>query len=152
VDYCDAYLDGTYILAGATLTIASGVTVDGASLHVGGGGGLVANGVRFNGRMGFAENASATLSGNTFTSGFKAWENNEQGIGLGSTLGTYFQIGNDQNNPTNSGGAVFSNMRFARGTAALEPIGATGNAIPEPGSLALLGTGLVSLLGLRRRK
>lgn len=91
-------------------------------------------------------------NGNTYTSGFNAWQNNEQGIGLGSTLGTYFQIGNDQNNPDNSGGAVFTNMRFGRSPTSLELINATPYAIPEPGSMALLGTGLLTLVGLRRRK
>jgi len=90
-------------------------------------------------------------NGNTFSSGFRPWENNEQGVGLGTNLGLYFQINNDPNNPTNSGGVTFSNIRYGRGRVA-DLIDSTPNAIPEPGTLALLGASLLPLVGLRRRK
>lgn len=57
-------------------------------------------------------------------------------IGNGSTLGGYFQIVNDPANPSNSGTAVFSNIRI----------------VPEPSMVALLGLGIVPLLFRRRRQ
>jgi hypothetical protein len=60
------------------------------------------------------------------------------GVGIGypgDALGGYFQIGQDPNNPTNSGEAVFSNISI----------------VPEPTSLALLGLGIPALLRRRRR-
>jgi hypothetical protein len=54
----------------------------------------------------------------------------------GSTLGGYFQIGNDPNNPGNGGTAIFSNIIIT--------------SVPEPSTLAFLGLGMVTLL-LRRR-
>jgi len=58
------------------------------------------------------------------------------GIGNGSTLGGYFQIQNDPNNPNNSGAAVFQNITIT---------------VPEPSCLVLLSAGLLPLL-LRRRR
>jgi hypothetical protein len=55
----------------------------------------------------------------------------------GSTLGGYFQIGNDPNNPNNFGTAIFSNIIIT--------------PVPEPSTLAFLGLGMVTLL-LRRRR
>jgi hypothetical protein len=57
----------------------------------------------------------------------------------GSTLGGYFQIGNDPSNPGNGGTAVFS---------AISIIPAT---VPEPSTWVLLGAGILPLL-LRRRR
>jgi hypothetical protein len=57
------------------------------------------------------------------------------GIDDGSTLGGYFQIQNDPNNPNNGGTAVFSNI----------------SVVPEPSALALLGLGIAPLF-LRRRR
>jgi hypothetical protein len=59
------------------------------------------------------------------------------GIGNGSTLGGYFQIVNDPNNPVNSGSAVFQDIRIV--------------SVPEPSALALLSLGILPLL-LRRRR
>jgi len=59
------------------------------------------------------------------------------GIGNGSTLGGYFQIVNDPNNPLNAGTAVFSGISIT--------------PIPEPSSLVLLSAGVLPLL-LRRRR
>jgi len=57
----------------------------------------------------------------------------------GSTLGGYFQIGNDPNNPSNGGTAIFSNIIIT--------------SVPEPSTLAFLGLGLGSVaLVLRRRR
>jgi hypothetical protein len=56
-------------------------------------------------------------------------------IGNGSTLGGYFQIANDPNNPSNNGNAIFYNISI----------------VPEPSSLALFGLGSLALL-LRRRR
>jgi hypothetical protein len=57
------------------------------------------------------------------------------GIDDGSTLGGYFQIQNDPNNPSNGGSAVFENISM----------------VPEPSALALLGLGGLPLLFRRRR-
>jgi hypothetical protein len=59
------------------------------------------------------------------------------GIGNGSTLGGYFQIVNDPNNPVNSGSAVFQDISII--------------SVPEPSALALLSLGILPLL-LRRRR
>ncbi len=56
-------------------------------------------------------------------------------IGDGSTLGGYFQIVNDPNNPGNSGTALFQNIVIF---------------VPEPATCALLGLGIACFL-LRRR-
>lgn len=56
-----------------------------------------------------------------------------QGVGgNGNYLGGYFQIGNDPNNPNNSGVAVFNDINIS--------------PIPEPSTVALLSVGLVSIL------
>jgi hypothetical protein len=57
------------------------------------------------------------------------------GIGAGSTLGGYYQIQTDANNPANAGQALFSDISIS---------------VPEPSTLAFLGLGMVTLL-LRRR-
>jgi hypothetical protein len=59
-------------------------------------------------------------------------------IGDGSTLGGYFQIVNDPNNPSNSGNALFSNISIA--------------AVPEPSSLALAGLGALTFLIRRKHR
>ena len=62
------------------------------------------------------------------------------GIGDGSTLGGYFQIQNDPSNPGNFGLATFQNIVIV--------------PIPEPSKLALLITGMLTLLtfgSVRRR-
>jgi hypothetical protein len=56
-------------------------------------------------------------------------------IGNGSTLGAYFQIVNDPNNPANSGSANFQNITIT----------------PEPSTYALLSLSVLPLL-FRRRK
>jgi hypothetical protein len=56
-----------------------------------------------------------------------------------STLGGYFQIGNDPNNPNNFGTAIFGNISIVP------------SLVPEPSAFALLGLGIVSLLFRRRR-
>jgi hypothetical protein len=56
-----------------------------------------------------------------------------------STLGGYFQIGNDPNNPNNFGTAIFGNISIVPAP------------VPEPSAFALLGLGIVSLLFRRRR-
>jgi len=64
----------------------------------------------------------------------------QPGAGLGTAndyLGGYFQIGQDPNNPTQSGQAVFSNIHIG--------------AVPEPTTFALLGLGIPYLLRRRRR-
>jgi hypothetical protein len=53
------------------------------------------------------------------------------------TLGGYFQIVNDPNNPANSGSALFNNIQIT--------------LVPEPSTLALFGLGSFGLV-LRRRK
>lgn len=57
-------------------------------------------------------------------------------IGTGSTLGGYFQIVNDPNNPNNAGMATFQHISIV--------------AVPEPSTLALLGLGGLAFL-LRRK-
>lgn len=74
---------------------------------------------------------------------FLPMTNLEQGIIDGSTLGGYFQIVNDPSNAQNGGDAIFTDIRIN---------GQRPGVIPEPASLMLLGTGLLSLLGMRRRK
>lgn len=56
-------------------------------------------------------------------------------IGDGSTLGGYFQIVNDPNNPSNSGTALFSNITIT----------------PEPSVFALVAGGIVTFT-LRRKR
>ncbi|SPE50663.1 exported hypothetical protein [Verrucomicrobia bacterium] len=56
-------------------------------------------------------------------------------IGAGSTLGGYYQIQNDPNNPANAGQAIFGNITI----------------VPEPSAIALAGLGLLPLI-LRRRR
>jgi hypothetical protein len=56
--------------------------------------------------------------------------------GTGDTLGGYFQIGNDPNNPDNNGTALFQNVSIT--------------AVPEPATSALLGLGMLALLYRRR--
>ena len=48
-----------------------------------------------------------------------------------STLGGYFQIQQDPNNPSNTGQVDFTDISIT---------------VPEPSSLALLGTGILTLL------
>ena len=55
----------------------------------------------------------------------------------GDTLGGYFQIQNDPNNPNNHRTALFSNIIIT--------------AVPEPSALALLGLGILTLVFRRRR-
>jgi hypothetical protein len=55
----------------------------------------------------------------------------------GSTLGGYFQIQQDPNNPNNTGSAIFQNISIV--------------SVPEPSTLALLSLGILPLL-LRRRR
>jgi hypothetical protein len=57
------------------------------------------------------------------------------GIGNNSTLGGYFQIVNDPENPLNGGSAIFENIQI----------------IPEPSVMALVGLGCLALLIRRRR-
>lgn len=58
-------------------------------------------------------------------------------IGDGSKLGGYFQIVNDPANPSNAGTAVFSNIEIV--------------AVPEPGTLAILGLGIAAFVWRRRQ-
>jgi hypothetical protein len=61
-----------------------------------------------------------------------------QSIGsAGDTLGGYFQIGNDPNNPSNGGTGRFQDITIT--------------AVPEPSTFALLGFGILSLVFRRRR-
>jgi hypothetical protein len=69
------------------------------------------------------------------------------GVGAGSiggnSLGGYFQIGNDPNNPKNNGTAVFGNITVTPFTA-----------VPEPANYALLSMGVMAIAGVisRRRR
>jgi hypothetical protein len=60
-------------------------------------------------------------------------------IGDGSTLGGYFQIANDPNNPSNGGTAAFSGITIGPAV------------IPEPSALALMGLGILPFVFRRRR-
>jgi hypothetical protein len=61
-----------------------------------------------------------------------------QSIGsAGDTLGGYFQIGNDPNNPSNGGTVRFQDLTIT--------------AVPEPSTFALLGLSIVALVFRRRR-
>jgi hypothetical protein len=55
-----------------------------------------------------------------------------------TTVGGYFQIANDPNNPNNSGSALFNNLAIT--------------IVPEPSALALFGLGAVGLVLRRRNK
>ena len=80
---------------------------------------------------------SIMYSANGVNSPWLAFSNLELGIINGSTLGGYFQIQNDPNNPGNSGAAVFQNISIT--------------PVPEPTSFVLLSAGILPLL-LRRRR
>jgi hypothetical protein len=61
-------------------------------------------------------------------------------IGNGSTLGGYFQIVNDPNNPGNGGTATFRNISISEITST-----------PEPSALVLLASGFLGLILITRR-
>jgi hypothetical protein len=61
-------------------------------------------------------------------------------IGNGSTLGGYFQVVNDPNNPGNGGATTFRNISIS-GIA----------ATPEPTALILLASGFLGLILITRR-
>jgi len=80
---------------------------------------------------------SIIYSANGVNSPTLALSNLEQGIIDGSSLGGYFQIVNDPNNPLNSGSAAFGNISI----------------VPEPSVFALLSLGILPLgFALRRRR
>jgi hypothetical protein len=58
--------------------------------------------------------------------------------GLGNSLGGYFQIGQNPNDPTNTGSVIFDDMTIT--------------AVPEPVSLSMLALGGIALLARRRAK
>jgi hypothetical protein len=77
---------------------------------------------------------SIIYSANGVNSPIEAFTDLEQGIIDNSTLGGYFQIVNDPNNPNNSGSAIFQNISIS---------------VPEPSALALLSLGILPFV-LRR--
>ena len=79
-----------------------------------------------------------TYSANDVNSPVLEFSNLELVIINGSTLGGYFQIQNDPNNPNNFGQAVFGDISIT--------------SVPEPSMLALLGLGLLPLTRLFRRR
>lgn len=82
---------------------------------------------------------SIIYSANGVNSPILAFSNTEQGIMIGdTTLGGYFQISNDQNNPLNSGSAAFGDISI----------------VPGPSTFALLSMGIVTLGAVvsRRRR
>lgn len=79
---------------------------------------------------------SIVYSANGVNSPILPLTNLEQGIIDGSTLGGYFQIVNDPNNPNNSGSAAFANISI----------------VPEPSALALLSLGILPLGVILRRR
>ncbi|MCC6823336.1 MAG: PEP-CTERM sorting domain-containing protein [Verrucomicrobia subdivision 3 bacterium] len=84
---------------------------------------------------------SIVYSANGVNSPILALSNLEQGIIDGSTLGGYFQIQNNPNNPSNFGAAVFQNVSIS------------GIAVPEPSAVALLSLGVLPfVLAMRRRQ
>ncbi len=86
----------------------------------------------------FQENGQGMIiySANGVESPVKPFTNLELGIIDGSTLGGYFQIGNDPANASNGGAALFQGISIT--------------AIPEPSGLALLGLGIAALVFRRR--
>jgi hypothetical protein len=76
------------------------------------------------------------FSANGVNSPIQEFTNPEQGI-INGTLGGYFQIVNDPNNPSNSGSAVFGNINIS--------------PVPEPSIFALGGLGMLGLVIRRRR-
>lgn len=83
----------------------------------------------------------------TFTSGFKAIAGPiPTGLEPGTYLGGWLQMSNAPDDPMNGGRITWKDIRLNG-----EPL--TGSAcVPEPGTFALLGAGLLPLLGIRRRK
>jgi hypothetical protein len=90
-------------------------------------------------------------NGITYNSPFQAWTNTEQGVIDGSNLALYFQMNGGSTAGPNNGSATFSNIRYGTSPSTLAPLN-TAAAIPEPGSMALLATGLLPLVGLRRKR
>lgn len=77
------------------------------------------------------------------------WDEGDSGIG-GTYRGVYPGLPETEGNEWFNSNAFFGDP--IRGASYFRLLGGTEAAIPEPGTFALLGTGLLPLLGLRRRK
>jgi len=80
--------------------------------------------------------AQTILGGPALSSPWLPLSNTEKGLINNTTIGGYFQIVQDPNDPSNSGSAVFQKIGIV--------------AVPEPSVLALLGLGVAFLLRRRR--